>query len=31
MKRVGIETEYVNQHGEPAIVRADVLIEVTAA
>jgi acyl dehydratase len=31
MKRVGIETEYVNQRGELAIVRDDVLIEVTAA
>jgi acyl dehydratase len=30
MKRVGIQTEYVNQRGEPAVVRDDVLIEVSA-
>lgn len=31
MKRVGIETQYVNQRGELAIVRDDVLIEVSPA
>jgi acyl dehydratase len=30
MKRVGIETRYVNQHGEVAVLREDVLIEVAA-
>jgi len=30
MKRVGIETRYVNQHGELAVLREDLLIEVAA-
>jgi acyl dehydratase len=31
MKRVGIQTQYVNQRGELTLVRDDVLLEVTSA